>query len=152
MMQRFALIVDGRVHEIVEIPDDANINDCYHADLHFEPAGDCEVGWVWSGEELNPPAPAPEPSQEERMRWGADVIQRHLDATAQMRSYDSIHTAVGYRGDPNPVFDAEAQALFIWRSDVWTAGLAIMADVAAGERPMPGEAEIIGELPAISWP
>jgi hypothetical protein len=94
----------------------------------------------------------PTPTQEEQMRWGASVIQRHLDATAQTRNYDSIHTAVGYRGDPNPVFDAEAQALFTWRSSVWTAGLAIMADVAAEVRPMPSEAQIISELPAMTWP
>jgi hypothetical protein len=153
MMQRVALIVGGCVHEILEIPDNIRIADRFHSDLQFEAAGpEVECGWLWDGEELSAPPPQPQPSQEEQMRWGANVIQRHLDATAQLRSYDSIHTAVGYRGDPNPVFAAEAEALFTWRSAVWTAGLAIMADVAAGISPMPSEAEIVGALPAMVWP
>ncbi len=94
----------------------------------------------------------PSDQRARQMRWGADVIQRHLDATAQTRSYDSIHTAVGYRDDPNPAFAAEAAALFAWRSAVWTEGLAIMAAVAAGERALPSEAEIIAELPPMIWP
>jgi hypothetical protein len=153
MMQRFALIVDGRVHEIVEIPDEVEIADRFHADLQFEPAGpSVECGWLWDGEQLSPPPPEPEPTTEDLMRWGGDVIQRHLDANAQTRHYDSIHTAVGYRNDPNPVFAAEAEALFAWRSAVWTVGLAIMAEVAIGGRQMPSEPEIIAALPPMAWP
>lgn len=51
------------------------------------------------------------------------AIQEHLDQTAKLRSYDSIHTAVGYRDDPNPVFAAEGQALFVWGSAVWTLSM-----------------------------
>lgn len=86
-----------------------------------------------------------------RRRYG-DAIQRHLDATAQARAYDSIHTAVSYDGDPNPTWAAEGAAAKAWRSAVWTAAFAIMAAVEAGARPQPTEADLIAELPAVEWP
>lgn len=93
---------------------------------------------------LNPPDAA--------LTAASAAVQQHLDATARARRYDSIHTAIGYRGDPNPVFAAEAEALFVWRSQVWTAALAILADVEAGTRPAPDEETLIAELPAMVWP
>nr|WP_245454062.1 hypothetical protein [Aquabacter cavernae] len=83
---------------------------------------------------------------------GAAIVQAHLDATAQERRYDSAQTAVSYRDDPNPQFAAEGEALFAWRSAVWTAALAILAEVEAGVRPIPSDAELIAELPAMVWP
>lgn len=81
-----------------------------------------------------------------------DAVQAHLDAKAQERQYDGVHTAVGYRGDPNPAFDAEAEALFAWRSAVWTYATGELAKVQAGERSVPTLEEFIGELPAFEWP
>jgi hypothetical protein len=43
------------------------------------------------------------------------AIQSHLYATAQVRQYDDILSEITYRNDPNPVFAAEAEALFAWR-------------------------------------
>lgn len=80
------------------------------------------------------------------------AIQRHLDATAALRSYDGIQTAVTYRDDPNPQFAAEGQALFEWRSEVWTYATAELAKVEGGERSVPSVAAFIGELPAMVWP
>lgn len=80
------------------------------------------------------------------------AIQAHLDATAAERSYDSIQTAVTYRDDPNPQFAAEGQALFTWRSEVWTYATAELAKVEAGERAVPAVETFIGELPAMVWP
>jgi hypothetical protein len=82
----------------------------------------------------------------------ADAVQRHLDTAAQARGYDSIHTAVSYAGDLNPAWDAEGQAAKAWRSAVWVACYAVMAEVAAGTRTIPSEAELIAALPAIVWP
>lgn len=80
------------------------------------------------------------------------AIQMHLDATAQQRQYDGIQTAVSYRDDPNPQFAAEAEALFVWRSAVWTYANAELENVQSGARIHPGIDELIGELPELVWP
>lgn len=80
------------------------------------------------------------------------AIQAHLDATARERQYDGIQTAITYRDDPNPQFAAEGEALFVWRSVVWTYSTAELARVMAGERGQPSVAEFIAELPAFVWP
>lgn len=83
------------------------------------------------------------------------AIQAHLDAKARERQYDGIHTAIGYRDDPNEAFAAEALALFNWRSAVWTFSSAELAKVMAGERPQPTVAEFVIELEAACpfvWP
>lgn len=74
------------------------------------------------------------------------AIQRHLDAKANERYYDNIHTAIGYRGDPNASFAAEAHALFAWRSAVWTYSTAELAKVLAGERSRPNVEEFLVQL------
>lgn len=71
-MQRFALIIDGRVQEIVEIDDEASIADRFHSSLHFVPAGSAAVGWVWDGTRLAAPA-APEPTAAELVAYAADL-------------------------------------------------------------------------------
>ncbi len=80
------------------------------------------------------------------------AIQAHMEAKAHERHYDSIQSAVSYRDDPNPQFAAEAEALFAWRSSVWTYATAELDKVTAGERTQPSVDELIGELPAFVWP
>lgn len=83
------------------------------------------------------------------------AIQAHLDAKASERQYDGIHSAIGYRDDPNPNFAAEALALFNWRSAVWTFSSTELAKVMAGERAQPTVAEFMSELEAacpFTWP
>lgn len=82
----------------------------------------------------------------------SDAIQAHLEAKARERHYDSIQSAVSYRGDPNAQFAAEAEALFAWRSAVWTYAAAELDKVTAGQRDQPGIEEFVGELPAFVWP
>lgn len=82
-----------------------------------------------------------------------NAIQAHLDITARGRNYDSIQSAITYRGDPNPQFAAEADALFEWRSAVWTYAMEQLAAVEAGEREVPETAEaFIEQLPPFEWP
>lgn len=80
------------------------------------------------------------------------AIQAHLEVKAAERHYDSIQSAVSYRDDPNPQFAAEAEALFVWRSAVWTYATAELDKVTAGLRTQPGIEEFVGELPAFVWP
>ena len=59
----------------------------------------------------------------------------------------AIPAARGYVNDPNPSYHARAVALRDWSSSVWTTLDEIQADVLAGNRPFPTEAELLAELP-----
>lgn len=82
-----------------------------------------------------------------------DAVQAHLDNMARRRNYDSIQTAVTYRDDPNPQYAAEGQALFEWRSAVWTYATEQLTKVKTGERTVPTSVnDFLQELPNFSWP
>ncbi len=81
----------------------------------------------------------------------ATAIQAHLDAKARERQYDSILTAITYRDDPNEQFAAEAEALFAWRSAVWTAAATMLAAFEPGSAPSPAD-DVIAALPTFDWP
>ena len=77
-------------------------------------------------------------------------IQTHLDRESKKWGYDNIYTAIGYRGDPNPEFNQEAEMFFKWRSAVWTYTNVEMDKVKAGTRDMPTtDDNITSELPKI---
>jgi len=98
----------------------------------------------------------PEPTEEEAvLAQQAKItvaIQNLLDTTAQQRDYDDIFTLISYVDDPDYIFDAEGLAAKLWRSAVWTIARQIKADVIAGTRPMPTVEEVLGEMPAFTWP
>lgn len=81
-----------------------------------------------------------------------NALQEKMDATARSFNYDSLATAITYRGDPNPKFAAEAEAFFQWRSAVWTTAYAVLDDVKAGKRPFPTIDEAISMMPALNLP
>lgn len=66
-----------------------------------------------------------------------DKVQTYMDSFAKSvganRNYDTVQSAITYRGDPNPVFAAEAEAFFQFRSAVWTQVRALQAKAAAGD-------------------
>lgn len=103
----------------------------------------------WEDGAVVPYDPPPVPvTQDDYTR----AIQAHLDAKARERQYDGIQTAITYRDDPNQQFAAEGEALFAWRSAVWTYSTAELLKVMAGERAQPSVAEFIAELPTFIWP
>jgi len=73
------------------------------------------------------------------------AIQAELDKGAQAHNYDSIASAITYRGDPNPKFAAEAEAFFLWRSAVWTKAYEVLA---TGD--IPSIPEAIALMPPLS--
>lgn len=97
-------------------------------------------------------APAPVPSLDEVRAQLTLAVQAHLDRTAKERGYDGILSCSTYATSTNVQFAAEGQACVSWRDVVWVACYAIMADVLAGNRPVPTEGELIAELPAMAWP
>lgn len=81
-----------------------------------------------------------------------DAIQAHLDTTARTRNYDGILSLCTYATSANTKFAGEGQAGVTWRDAVWAKGYELLAEVNAGTRAVPTEAELIGLLPAMQWP
>lgn len=80
------------------------------------------------------------------------AIEDHIESVARERGYSSAVSCASYVSDPNPVWAADAQAFVTWRSAVWSEAFATLAEVQAGERPVPTITELIAELPAMEWP
>lgn len=75
----------------------------------------------------------------------------HLNTAAKSRKYDSIHTAALRAAYPGPWHD-EGVAFATWMDACNVAGYAVLADVDAGNRPVPTIAEYLSELPALALP
>lgn len=82
----------------------------------------------------------------------AGAVRVHLDTVVKTRGYDGLASCVSYLGSSNPVWAAEARAASDWRDAVWAAAYQLLAEVEAGETPMPTDGAFIASLPAISWP
>lgn len=73
-----------------------------------------------------------------------------MNRRARAFGYDSITTAVTYRGDPDATFAAEGEAFFNWRSAVWQYGLAQLAAVQSGNVSLPTTSEFVAGMPVFS--
>lgn len=97
--------------------------------------------------------PPPEPTQEEIQaqiqRQLTDAVQRVLDTKAQELNYDNCLSVCSYIDTGVSKFDAEGKAFRAWRSAVWAKGYEILAQVQAGQRAIPTEAELLSELPQL---
>lgn len=78
-----------------------------------------------------------------------DAVQHVLDSKAQELLYDSCLSVCSYIDTGVPKFDAEGKAFRAWRSAVWAKGYEILAQVQAGQRPIPTEEQLISELPQL---
>lgn len=80
-------------------------------------------------------------------------IQLRLDDFARTRNYDSILSACTYATSTVAKFKTEGQACVNLRDTTWAAAYNILAEVQAGDRPMPASiADIEADLPAAVWP
>lgn len=110
-------------------------------------AGNAAIGDDYlEGEFYTPPPP---PLTEAEI---IEAAQKHLDAVAVARGYDSILAACTYATSTNPTFAAEGSACVIWRDEVWESVFSVIAEVAAATRSAPTEEQLLGGLPAIVWP
>jgi hypothetical protein len=75
-----------------------------------------------------------------------------LDAKARERRYDGAMSISTYPGSTNPQWASEAMAFLSWRDHVWAYAYAELDKVMTKQRSQPTVAEIIAELPALSWP
>lgn len=78
-----------------------------------------------------------------------NAVQAHLDSFAASWRYVSILSAASYANSTIPQFQAEAQALILWRDQTWLSCYNTLAAVEAGIEPMPESPEaLIATLPA----
>lgn len=77
------------------------------------------------------------------------ATERLLNERAGSWGYESMARATTYAQSTNPQWAAEAAALIAHRDAVWLAAYAILADVLAGNRPVPALADYLAELPAM---
>lgn len=80
------------------------------------------------------------------------AVQAHVDAVARGRGYDGGHACATYAASTVPLWAAEGAVFVAWRDAVWVAVLARMESVAAGHEAAPNIADLIADLPLISWP
>lgn len=95
----------------------------------------------------SPPVLTPE----QKKKIMADMVQAHLDATAQVYGFDDIRNAVSYADEPAvPSFQTHGLSLRAWRSLVWQKCYAVLAQVEAGEIVEPSGAELMAMLPTLN--
>ena len=95
------------------------------------------------------PEPTLEEIQAQVQASLTNAVQRFLDEKAQELNYDNCLSVCSYIDTGVEKFDAEGKAFRAWRSQVWAKGYEILAQVQAGERGIPTEAELIAELPEL---
>lgn len=82
-----------------------------------------------------------------------EKTQTRLDNFAKTRNYSGMLSLCTYATSLNPKFRPEGQYGVTVRDATWETLYQIMADVEAGNRPMPsGYEEIESELPPLVWP
>ncbi len=79
------------------------------------------------------------------------VLNQHLDTVARQRRYDSRFTCSLRAGFPGP-FQEEGQVFAGWMDACNMAAYQLMAEVKAGSRAVPTEADLIAAMPVIEWP
>lgn len=94
----------------------------------------------------------PAPTQAQVIAVLTKAIQSRLDAFARTRNYDNIMSACTYATSTVTKFATEAQYCVESRDATWSAAYTVLAEVEAGTRPIPSEAELLAELPTLAWP
>jgi hypothetical protein len=143
----WARIEDGTVAEITNIDPAGR----FHPSLVWVTCNsEVEPGWLYDGAAFTAPvAHAATPDEIEVAL--TSVLNRHLDAVAGQRRYDSRFTCALRAGFPGP-FQEEGQVFAAFMDDCNMDAYQLMAKVKAGDAPVPTEAELIAALPVIAWP
>lgn len=86
-----------------------------------------------------------------------NAVQALIDRTASApppigRNYADGMLCASYKDSTVPLWAAEATAFIAWRDQVWAYVYNQLYAVQNGQRPQPTIAELIAELPSITWP
>ena len=145
-MARYAIIEEGSVVNLVEATAK------FAKSQGWVACPEAGIGWTWDGEQFLPPT-AVAGSPQALMAEIIGATQQRLDDFAGSRRYDGILSACSYATSTVPKFQAEGQYCVQARDATWAALYAFLAQVEAGERPLPaGYAELEAELPVLVWP
>jgi len=117
--------------------------------VHNVQTGESEVIEITDPDEIASLSMPPETPEQVVARLEA-ALDNHLNSVAISYRYTSINTMTDYRDDPNPKFKSEGQAAYLWRSAVYTKGIALIEEVQSGQREVPTEAELIALMPTIT--
>ena len=79
------------------------------------------------------------------------LVQDYMDKAVQARGYDDVFTCISYVDSTDEIFRREAQAVLAWRDKVWRMCYEVLAEVNAGKRAVPSEAELLAVLPKLEW-
>ncbi|WP_236214452.1 hypothetical protein [Metapseudomonas otitidis] len=108
--------------------------------------------WLAAGNEPEPHPGSPPETEEQLIDRLTGAVQAYMDSVAQQRNYDSVLSLCTYATSTIPRFQAEGQAGVVWRDACWQLGYDLIAQVRAGEAPIPTEAELLAMLPPMQWP
>ncbi|WP_431854726.1 hypothetical protein [Azospirillum sp.] len=79
-------------------------------------------------------------------------MQDHADRVARARDYNDGNSCASYAASTVEAWRDEAQAFVAWRDAVWPYVInTVMAAVAAGQRGMPREEDLLTELDDPPW-
>lgn len=107
------------------------------------------AAWLAAG---NAPLPADAETDDQLIGRMTRAVHAYMDSVAGERGYDSILSLCSYATSSVPRFQAEGQAGVLWRDACWQLGHELIAQVRAGEAPIPTEAELLAMLPPMQWP
>lgn len=79
------------------------------------------------------------------------ALRARMDEEAVARGYDDLRAALSYVGDPNPAWDAQAQAFRDWRSAMWSYHFSAWNGLTAVSE-APTTEDYIAGMPALLLP
>jgi len=80
------------------------------------------------------------------------AINERVEQTARQRGYNGAESLASYVNSGVPQWASEAQVFIAWRDQVWSEALAMMAQVEAGNIPIPTMSQALASIPEITWP
>ena len=80
-----------------------------------------------------------------------DAVHAHIEATAKSNGYESEASLASYVSSTNADWAMDAAVFVQWRDAVWTAALAGIDAVKAGQAQVTDMDAFISSLPKIVW-